>query len=233
MVNVISFCLYGEYNPKYYIGLKENIEIIFDNFPEFDIHIWIGNDVNKHKLNKLLSEFNKDKIKLFLISDTTGPILMLYRYMSIDFENVECIFSRDTDSRIGIRDMWCINKFLESSYILHTIRDHCGHFMEMMGGLSGMKKETLNHIGSFKNLIIQSTKLINNIEYNFDQYILKILIYNNFKHLLLVHSTKNLFNDVNYEKIPLDVNKETFCGQVIDYDEKLNKNFVYEYKDYD
>ena len=41
MVNVISFCLYGPYNPKYYNGLKENIEIIFDKLPLFHIHVWI------------------------------------------------------------------------------------------------------------------------------------------------------------------------------------------------
>ena len=28
MVNVFSFCLYGPYNQKYYIGLKENIDMI-------------------------------------------------------------------------------------------------------------------------------------------------------------------------------------------------------------
>ena len=233
MVNVFSFCLYSSYNPKYYIGLKENIDIIIDKYPTYHIHIWLGNDIDKDKFDELINNFDKTNIKIFFVSDATGPILMLYRYMSIDFENIDCIFSRDADSRIGERDMWCINRFLNSKQILHTIRDHHGHFMEMMGGLSGMKREILNHICSFNNLILQSKKIINNIEYNFDQYILKIIIYNNFKDLLLVHSTKNIFNDINFEYIYLVVNNESFCGQVIDYDEQLNKKYVYEYKDYE
>jgi hypothetical protein len=233
MVNVFSFCIYGPYNPKYYIGLKENIKIIFDKFPGFHIHIWIGNDADIPKINELLFDFFKSKIKLLHITDKTGPILMLYRYLSIDFENVDCIFSRDADSRIGTRDIWCINKFLESSFILHTIRDHKGHFMKMMGGLSGMKKEILVHILSFNNVIVHTQKIIANNEYNVDQTILQLFIYNNFKNLLLVHSTKNIFNDENFEYIPLEVNKENFCGQVIDYDENMNKIYVHDYKDYD
>ena len=67
--------------------------------------------------------------------------------------------------------------------------------------------------------------------YNSDQNLLVSVFYNNFKHLLLVHSTKNIFSDPHFIKIdpPIDNN---FCGQVIDYDENLNKIYVHEYKDY-
>jgi hypothetical protein len=101
-----------------------------------------------------------------------------------------------------------------------------------MAGLCAFKKELFNKYNFKFNDIIEKTFNIN-AQYNYEQYILQLYIYNNYKNLLLVHSTKNILNDINYEYIPLEVNKETFCGQVIDYDDKLKRIYVYDYKDYD
>jgi hypothetical protein len=233
MVNAFSFCLYGKYNPKYYIGLKENIEIISKIFPTFDIFIITGNDIDEDKFNKIVYSFHRNipnKIKIRKLN-VNGPCSMLLRYLPIDEINIECIFSRDLDSRINERDIWCINDFLNSPYLIHTIRDHKGHFSRMMGGLSGIKKDLLKYIGSFTNII--SKHLIENSTYNFDQFVLANNIYLPFRELLLVHSTKNNFDDPNYVKIPseLELNKETFCGQTIEYDENLNKIYIYEYEE--
>jgi hypothetical protein len=229
MVNVFSFCLYGPYNPKYYIGLKENIEIINNIFPDFQMYIICGSDIDENKFNEIMENFKPifDKI-LILKYNITGPILMLLRFFPIDDENVDCLFSRDIDSRIGERDIWCIKKFLPSSFIIHTIRDHAGHFVKIMGGLTGIKKDILKYIGTpFSKYVPFNI----NVDYNYDQVVLE-LIYNKFKHLLLVHSTKNIYLD-NYENIPLEVNKENFCGQVIDYDKDEKPFYVFDYKPYD
>jgi hypothetical protein len=233
MVNVFSFCLYGKYNPKYYIGLEENIEIIKTKFPDFHIYIIVGNDIDKDKFNKIIHNFKEIKNKIHIIeANQTGSLLMLLRYVPIDYFGVDSVFSRDTDSRIGERDIWCIKKFLDSPYLIHTIRDHKGHFVKMMGGLSAIKKEFLKYIGKMTDYI----PLYSNVQYNYDQFILGLYIYHNHRKLLLVHSTKNIFDDPNYECIPLQVNKETFCGQVIDYlvedDNSLKPFFVYEYESY-
>lgn len=156
---------------------------------------------------------------------------MLLRYLPLDISNIDCLFSRDTDSRIKERDKWCIKNFLQSSYIIHTIRDHHEHYEQMMGGLSGMKKEILSYIGSIQKIL----PINKNAKYNYDQYILRELFYKPFNNILLVNSTKNIFNDKNFELIPLSlhVNNETFCGQVIDYTENNEPFYVYDYKPYD
>jgi hypothetical protein len=229
MVNAFSFCLYGKYNPKFYIGLKENIEIIDKIFQDFHIYIICGSDIDEIKFNEILNSYKHilHKIQVYKY-DITGPIVMLLRYFPIDFIGVDCLFSRDADSRIGERDIWCINKFLSSPFILHTIRDHNGHFVKMMGGLSGIKKDILKYIGSFSKF----APININAKYNYDQYVLSIL-YMNFRNLLLVHSTKNIFSDKNFEIIPIEVNKENFCGQVIDYDKDEKSFYVFDYKPYD
>jgi hypothetical protein len=235
MVNIFSFCLFGSYNPKYYIGLKENIEIIFEKYPTYHIHIWCGNDIDKDKLNELLKNviINEELQKkvTFINLNFTGLIVTLFRFLSIDMPNVDCIFSRDTDSRINSRDMWCIDKFLNSQYLMHIIRDHSGHFEHVMAGLCGFKKKLFNDTFKFNDIIEQFFNI--NAPYGYEQHILKIILYDNFKDLILVHSTKNIYNDINYEHISLEVNKETFCGQVIDYDKNLNRIYVYDYNDYE
>ena len=47
MVNVISFCLYGPDNPKYYIGLLENIFLIGKYFPDWKVYIYYAPDVTE------------------------------------------------------------------------------------------------------------------------------------------------------------------------------------------
>ena len=53
------------------------------------------------------------------------------------------------------------------------------------------------------------------------------------KDIFLTHSAVNTFNEKNFIQIPLEVNKKTFIGQVIDYDKDTGKKiYVYDYIDY-
>jgi hypothetical protein len=234
MVKTFGFCLYGPYNPKYYLGLKENIEIINEKFPDFLTFVWLGNNVDKEKLKEVVSTINLSNVR-FLEVNIDDCKLTVFRFLSIDITGVEVVFSRDTDSRINERDEWCIRKFIESPQLIHTIRDHKGHFDKMMGGLSGIKKQFITeHFGSSLKLQVDNyLASLTQPFYTYDQHFLNVLIYSKHKDLLLLHSTKNIYDDPNYEEIPLEVNKENFCGQVIDYDENGEKKFVYEYQSYE
>lgn len=232
MVKTFGFCLYGPYNPKYYLGLKENIRIINEKFPDFLTFVWLGNDVDKEKLKESVLSENLSNVR-FLELNINDCRLTLFRFLSIDISGVEVVFSRDTDSRINERDEWCIRKFIESPHLIHTIRDHKGHFDKMMGGLSGIKKEFVTqHFGILKTHVDNYLTTFVNSFYTYDQHFLNSLIYSQYKNLLLVHSTKNIYDDPNFEEIPLEVNKENFCGQVIDYDENGEEKFIYEYESY-
>lgn len=126
-MKVFSFCLYGT-ERNYYIGLLENIKIIHEFFPDFEIHVfkgicdpsWVLDNVVVHETNKV------------------GPVNMFYRVLPI--KTVEIGFIRDADSRITERDRWTINRFLGSSKNYHIIRDHYYHRSRIMGGLFGWKK---------------------------------------------------------------------------------------------
>ena len=40
-MNIFSFCIYGD-DMKYYLGLRENIQIIREFFPDFHIYVYCG-----------------------------------------------------------------------------------------------------------------------------------------------------------------------------------------------
>ena len=144
-----SYCLYKKFNPKYYIGLKENINFIQNRFPKAIIHLWFGSDVEESYLNDI--SMNNVTIKKL---DITGHELMTHRFLSIDEPNVDIMFSRDADSMISEREINFINEFISSPFLLHTIRDHCGHFVPIMAGLFGIKKKLLQiHNLKMENII--------------------------------------------------------------------------------
>jgi len=225
-----SYCLYGKFNPKYYLGLINNVKFIQNRFPRALIFLWFGSDVEELHLK----DIELSNVKIVRL-DISGHELMTHRFLAIDEPGIDIMFSRDCDSMISEREIQCIREFISSPFLLHTIRDHKGHHVPIMGGLFGIKKKLLQiHNIKIENIIknIKSLNRINFNSYNSDQNVLAFQFYNNYKHLLLVHSTKNIFGDKNFIKIepPTDNN---FCGQVIDFDTSGNGYMVHEYKNYE
>ena len=170
---LFSYCLYGKFNPKYYTGLQNNINFIKSRFPKALIHLWFGSDVEESYFKDI--SMNNITIKKL---DISGHELMTHRFLSIDEPNVDIMFSRDADSMISEREIQFCNEFISSPFLLHTIRDHCGHFVPIMGGLFGIKKKLLQiHNLKMKDIIkkIKNLNVINFDYYNSDQELLKYL----------------------------------------------------------
>jgi hypothetical protein len=126
-MKVFSFCLFGT-EPNYYEGLLENIKIIKEFYPDFTIFVYAGvRDPSWVLEGVTVIETGKE-----------GLVNVLHRFLPLCEADVG--FVRDTDSRIGIRDRWCIDQFLKSSYDYHIIRDHKWHKSPIMAGMFGWKK---------------------------------------------------------------------------------------------
>ena len=136
---VISFSLYGNVN-KYFSGLIENCKIINSIYPDFWIYVYLGNDFDRSIINTTLDEF---KNILLIETGVGGHEVMSYRFFSIDRPEVGIAFSRDLDSRINLRDQYCINQFIKSDKKFQIIRDNVMHGTEILGGMWGIKKELL------------------------------------------------------------------------------------------
>jgi hypothetical protein len=135
MVKVFSFCLYGS-KDKYVKGLLKNIELISAEFPDFEIWVYIGDDV------PYLPSF--DNVK-YIHTGVNGHENMFYRFFPIDDDSVEVAIVRDADSRVYSRDVRFIREFLASDKKFHSIKDHINHFDcgRILAGMWGIKKGLL------------------------------------------------------------------------------------------
>lgn len=190
-MKVFSFCLYGT-ESNYYLGLLENIKLIREEFPGFDIFVYKGVcDPSWIVPNATVIETGRE-----------GAINMLYRYLPLTFAEVG--FVRDADSRITERDRWCIRDFLESPQFYHMIRDHIWHKSPIMGGLFGWKRS-----------LDLDLDLSSSTGYGYDEHYLSNVVYPRVRSRLLVHTNiLGLVGEVT-RRIPPMRDPSDFVGNVI------------------
>lgn len=63
---------------------------------------------------------------------------MFYRLLIHDVPGVDRYLIRDADSRISMRERRCVDEWIKSCAILHTIHDHPYHIRPIQGGMFGI-----------------------------------------------------------------------------------------------
>jgi GR25 family glycosyltransferase involved in LPS biosynthesis len=191
-MKAFSFCIYGT-ERNYYDGLLENIQIIREYFPDFEIYVYKG-------ICDPTWVFENCKV---IETEKEGAINMLYRYLPLTFADIG--FVRDTDSRIYERDRWCIFEFLKSSKNYHIIRDHYYHKEPIMGGIFGWKKPLDIDLGLDATII-----------YSEDMSYLKTHLYPLIKSDILVHTNNYALHREHVQLIEIPhTDKYDFVGNVI------------------
>jgi hypothetical protein len=219
MVNVFSFCLYGGYNPRYYPGMIENIQIAYQEFPDWKVYIYLAPDVAQ-EMKQTLQQFPNVVLRE---TGITGSQNMIERFFAIDEPGVDIMMVRDADSRIFWKDRWAIRDFLNrSEYVAHVIRDNKSHTSLMMGGLWGIRKssgiEIRKEYESFQKR-----------DYGFghDQSFLCDCIYPKIKDKLLVHYSNNRkFEHEHAFEFPFQWSVDAFCGMVEMDQRFMPDNFI-------
>jgi len=224
-MKVISFCIYGS-NDKYCKGLDENLKLIQSNLPDYNVFVYVGNDVPSNWLEQYKTyEFVK-----LIYTNRIGHDNMINRFFAIDQENVDIAIIRDADSRLHERDIWCIKQFEKSFYTFHTIRDHPEHRALILGGLWGIKKDCINiSIQELYKKFNASNQTVNKIQH--DQYFLRDIVYPLVSSNMIIYVFNERMRMLQNEqiiKIPLEVINDDFCGLAIKYDELGNE--IKEYK---
>jgi len=209
MVNVFSFCLYGPEKRMYYEGLIQNILIVQENFPGWKVYVYAAPDVTPAMLARLQSYPHV----VLRHTGEYGSVNMIHRFYAIDEPDVDVMFSRDADSRIHWKDRWAIREFMNSPYVVHTIRDNVEHNTYMMGGLWGVRKAA--------NLCIHELYeefKSRPMEYGmgYDQNFLADKVYPRIIDVILSHYS---FDNCWYErehavKFPFVWTNDVYCGRV-------------------
>lgn len=197
MKKIISFSLYGS-DTKYTIGAICNAEIAKIIFPDWICRYYCGESVPNEILDKLKSFSNVEVINM---KEDTTYSYMMWRFLPIDDNDTEVMLCRDIDSRLSYREKSCVDLFLESNKLLHSIQDHQLHD-NMMGGMWGIKKN--NRI----NMKTLAENWKGGMDYFSDQLFIREIIKPIFIDTYLVHCSSYLHN------FPVEKTDNYFVGEI-------------------
>lgn len=203
MKKIISFSLWGN-NPKYTVGAIKNAELSKTIYPDWICRFYCGKSVPSDIIEKLKSYDNVEIIEMDEDGDWNG---MFWRFYAC--EDADVMISRDTDSRLNVREKSAVDEWINSDKDFHIMRDHPYHNVLILGGMWGVRN------GLLKNII----PIIN--EYNkgnfwqVDQNFLREKIYPIIKDSSFIHDEFTNFE--NWGKpFPIERNNKEFVGDVFD-----------------
>ena len=139
MTKVIAFSLWGE-NPKYTIGAIRNAELAKKIYPDWEVWMYVSEDVPKNILDELIS-LNCNVLNMGE-GNWNG---MFWRFKPAASSDIIMI-SRDTDSRLSYREKAAVDEWLTSDKDFHIMRDHPYHATEILGGMWGARNGILSGI---------------------------------------------------------------------------------------
>lgn len=209
MNKIISFCLWGSL-PKYTIGAIKNAELAKTIYPDWTCRYYVGSCVPENIINKL-SEFSH--VELIKMNVTGSWNSMFWRFYSISDPNVDIMLSRDCDSRLSLREKECVDRFINSDSMFHSMLDHPFHG-GIMGGMWGAKKGIL---GNMKEMIDCWSKTD---AWQTDQSFLNTIIRPLVENTILVHDSINLKN------FPSKREDYRFVGEVYDANDNRYEHWV-------
>lgn len=203
MNKIISFSLWGD-NPKYTIGAIRNAELTPIIYPGWISRFYCGESVPTDIIKTLISLPHTEVIMMDVDGDWTG---MFWRFYAC--EDSDVMISRDTDSRLSIREKNAVDEWLDSNKDFHIMRDHPHHNTAILGGMWGVRNGLLKNI---KTLIHEYNK--GNF-WQVDQNFLKEKIYPIVAKTSLIHDSFFDFNDESKKFTTTRINQE-FVGEVFD-----------------
>ena len=136
---IISYCLWGD-NPKYTIGALKNADLALEIYPDWICRYYVGKSTPCTIINDLI---NKSNTEVFVMSEEGDWSGMFWRFFPASEPDVEVMISRDTDSRLGEREKAAVDEWLASGNRFHIMRDHPLHLTEILGGMWGVRANTI------------------------------------------------------------------------------------------
>jgi hypothetical protein len=118
--------------------------------------------------------------------------------------------SRDTDTRILLREKLAVDEWLNSNKLFHIMRDHPHHNFKILGGMFGTRKIPI--INSWSSIMSNYKQMS---EKNYDQDFLSDHIYDAIKDNSLIHASFNSYEEhtINF---PIEYDNEyRFVGEYV------------------
>lgn len=197
---VISFCLWGDI-ARYNLGAIKNAELAYKYYPDFEYWFYIHKPTVPNDTINKLKNIPNTKIIFKYDTDIKPNKFMAWRFEPHDDNEVELFISRDTDTRILLREVLAVRDWIKSKKTFHIMRDSPCHYPVILGGMFGCRK-----INMF-NMILSCEQYFTNCD-NDDQTFLKDIVHPLIKDDCLIHD---------------DIKK--YEGECLDFPIKYDSNF--------
>jgi hypothetical protein len=223
MKKVISFSLWGN-NLTYNIGAIKNAELAKEIYPDFECWFYIHKDTVPQETIDALNSLSNTKI-IFKTGDLNNENCKprMWRYEAIDDLEVEFILSRDTDTRILLREKLAVNEWLQSNKLFHIMRDHPHHNFCILAGMFGTKK--IPQLPNWINIINSYNKKDNRM---YDQDFLRDLIYPIIKNNSTIHASFHK-HEQHSKNFPISYcNNFKFVGEYVYFDNSRSAEHINE-----
>ena len=134
-MKLITFSLWGQ-DPKYLVGALKNAELAAEIYPDWVCRFYVGQSVPAPVIFQLESLDNVQVVRRPEFGDWRG---MYWRFEAASESTVDVMISRDTDSRLNLREKAAVEAWLDSDKGFHIMRDHPQHKFPVLGGMWGIK----------------------------------------------------------------------------------------------
>lgn len=199
MKKIISFSLWGKIL-RYTYGMIKNVELARTIYPGWIVRIYVDTSVPVEIIERLKDHEN---VELVFMNEAGDWNSMFWRFIAIDDSDVEIMLSRDADSRLSIREKVCVDEFIKSDKMFHSIIDHPFHG-GIMGGMWGIKKGLIPSIGQ----LISSWEKTN--EWQTDQSFLNKVI----QPIVRDNNTWLLHDSIELKNFPTKRENYHFVGEI-------------------
>ena len=165
-------------NPQYSIGALKNSKLAKELFPDWTCRIFIDNSVPQKYVSTL---YEMDNVEIAEVNDS-DIFGAFWRFYSMFQSKDDICISRDADSRLSVRELRCVNEWLNSDKKFSIIRDHERHYdWPMLAGMWGMK-------GCLSDDIMQLMEVYSRYHfYTSDQIFLKDVVWEHAKNDSMIH----------------------------------------------
>ena len=208
MKKIISFSLWGN-DSTYTVGAIKNADLALDIYPEWICRYYVGKSTSIETVTSLLERDNTEVFVMNEPGDWTG---MFWRFYPASEPDVEVMLSRDTDSRLNMREKSAVDEWLSGDKDFHIMRDHPYHATEILGGMWGVRN------GFLLGMRQAISDYVKGDFWQVDQNFLKEVVFPHIMKSVCVH-------DEFFDKRPFPLQRDAhnFVGQAFD----ANDNFLH------
>jgi protein O-GlcNAc transferase len=211
MKKLICYSLWGD-NPRYTMGAIRNAELALLIYPDWVCRFYVGTCVPTEIIDRLSFFDNVEIIDMGVTGDWTG---MFWRFSAASDKDVDVMLSRDTDSRLTLREKYAVDEWLDSSFNFHIMRDHPYHSTIILGGMWGVRGDVLTNMNELISEYVKGDF------WQVDQNFLRERVWSVVKEDSFMHDEffSHVFGPSSSYKFKRD--PKHFIGQAYDGDDKI------------